>query len=637
MPASQPAPTPSNPAVSSSHSVPWTAIAIDDPFWNPRLTTLVEKTLPSQYVQLRSSGRLAALGIWDGPAVAPKPHVFWDSDIAKWIEAVAYAQTWHPDPELRAQAESVIRGYERLQMPDGYLNQSFQSGRIHQRWTNVRDDHELYCAGHLMEAAVAWYEALGDDRFLKIMVRNAEHIWQRFGPDGEAGIPGHEEIELALVRLAGATKEPRWLELARLFVERRGVQPSFWAIEFPRHGKPFHVCPTADCYQQADVPMRQRQGIDGHAVRALYLIAGALDVADRTNDDELRGGCIRSWQRTIERRMYVTGGFGSHHGGERFTADYDLPDREAYAESCASIAACLIARRLLNTTSDAATGDVLERSLYNGVLAGWSQDGEHYFYANPLRSEDGHDGMSKYWHEEPYTYKREQWFGCACCPPNIARCYASLGGFCATWRPDGLDVHLPIGGRLAHQGWDVTIAGDYVGAGITECRIAAQPKDAQVRIRRPSWAGEIQVTVDGTASSAAVINGYVTITTQVGSVVRIDWGIRPLRIHADPRVADAVGKVALQRGPLLYCVEACDHRTELPRLRLADNAALSCEHEPELGATCYAITAEAGSDESDALYATSAPKRVTTTLRAVPYALWANRQPGPMRVWLPRG
>ena len=617
------------------HSIPWSDVRIADAFWGPRLATLASTTLRSQWTRLHESGRLAPLGIWHGEGEAPPTHRFYDSDIAKWLEAVACAQAWHPDAELRARGEEVIAGYERIQMDDGYCNQAYIDAP-NERWTNLRDAHELYCAGHLMEAAVAWH-AIGEDRLLRVMQQVCEHIWQAFGPDGRPGYGGHPEIELALVRMAKACDEPRWRELARLIQDRRGDDPKYFDAEAEARGATPFGQHWGGNYHQADVPVRENDTIDGHAVRALYLLAGMEDLRD--SDDALAAAADTWWANAVEQRMYVTGAFGSNSQGEVFTRDYDLPNREAYAETCASIAGAMVARRRLARRLDGRDGDVLERCLHNGMPAGLALDGEHYYYANPLYVQPGIDMFKKgLTSGEPGEHARPAWYGCACCPPNIARTLAGLGGYVASIDESGLDLHLHIGCTLEHGGWKLRCGGDYVWQGQACIEIERAPAaEQELRLRLPGWRLASGITLNGESVAIEERDGYAVIRRawQAGDRVDCDFGIAARRVYAHPLINDDADRVAVQRGPLVYCLEGCDHGGDIVDLRLPDDAPL--EDTPcELLPGAVAVEAEGRRLHTDALYAFEEPRTEACRLRFVPFPLWGNREPGAMQVWIPR-
>lgn len=603
------------------YRLPWTAVRIDDPFWGPRLRTLVGRTLPGQYRQLLESGRLAPLGIWNGPGDPPKAHAFFNSDIAKWLEAVAYAQTWHADAGLRAKAEEIIAAYARVQMADGYIG----FFAVRERWTDLRDGHEMYTIGHLIEAAVAWHEALGDGRLLAVMRDCAQHLWDRFGPEAkDRGVCGHPEIELALVRLGECTGEQRWIDLAAHLVAVRG---DGYAAEDARHGRRMHR--SGSDYYQAHGPVADQHECGGHSVRALYLLAGVDDLV-RHGVDGLAIAAEAQWRSATERRMYVTGGFASTQDGERFTVDHDLPNRAAYTETCAAIAGALVAHRRLRRCRDAQAGAILERCLHNGMLAGLSLDGEHYHYANPLEVVPGEDPQHKRWTGRADSVARKAWYGCACCPPNIARILASLGGYIAIREGDDLDLDLHIGCRIDSDDWTLRVSGDPVSTGRCEIRIDRVPAGGRLGLRRPDWSTE--VTVDGAA--VADDDGYVRIAVVPGRTLAVDFHLRAERLFADPRISDNANRVALRRGPLVYCQEACDHAEPLPVLRLPRTAALA-ESPCALLPGTVALRAQGQALATASLYGTGAPTATPAILTAVPYALWGNRGPGAMRVWIP--
>ena len=443
-------------------------VTFKDRFWAPRIETNRKVTLPIEYAQCRKTGRLAA---WTWKKGRPNPpHIFWDSDVAKWLEAVGYSLERHPDAKLEKLADGVIRDMARAQAADGYLNSHYQFVEPGKRWTNLRDCHELYCAGHLMEAAVAYSRATGKRTFLDVMCRYADCIDKTFGTrkGQKRGYCGHEEIELALVKLFHATGEARYLNLAKYFVDERGRHPNYFVEEASKRGdmklRPF--MDAKNLYLQAHAPVRGQTEAVGHAVRAMYLCSGMADVAAGTGDASLRAACRRIWKSATQRRMYITGGIGSSRHGERFTCDYDLPNETAYAETCASIGLVFFAHRMLQAEADGEYADVMERALYNGVMSGVSLDGKHFFYANPLtahpvsyaaRTGDDHGD-----HTDP---TRQEWFGCACCPPNIARLLASLGQYVYSQRGDVLYVHLYADGtascNLAGQRVTVTQRTEY--------------------------------------------------------------------------------------------------------------------------------------------------------------------------------
>src|SRR5579875_129950 len=380
------------PSVSSSASEPltpvsWKNVSIDDAFWSPRLRANREHTLPHIYRMSQETGRIDALRLNWKPGEVPVPHVFWDSDIAKWLEAASYSLGTHPDPILEEQVDEVVGLLAAAQQPDGYLNSHFIAVEPAKRWTNLRDLHELYCAGHLIEAAVAHFQATGKRNLLDILIRYADHIDSVFGPEPgkKCGYPGHEEIELALVKLYRVTGEQRYLRLSQYFVEERGREPHYYDEEARLRGEdPATYWAGTYEYNQSHLPVREQREVTGHAVRAMYLYSAMTDLARELGDDSLLAACERLWQHLCTRRTYITGGIGSSPYNEGFTTDYDLPNETAYAETCAAIGLVFFAHRMLQIGADSQYGDMMEHVLYNGAISGLSLRGDRFFYENRL-------------------------------------------------------------------------------------------------------------------------------------------------------------------------------------------------------------------------------------------------------------
>lgn len=362
--------------------------------------------------------------------------VFQDSDVAKWLEAVAWSLCQKPDPELEKTADDVIALVAAAQCADGYLNTYFTVKAPQERWNNLAECHELYCAGHMIEAGVAFFQATGKRHLLEVVCRLADHIDSVFGPGENQlhGYPGHPEIELALMRLYEITQQPRYMALADYFVEQRGTQPHYYDEEYAKRGKTayWHTYGPAwmvkdKAYSQAHLPLSAQQTATGHAVRFVYLMAGVAHLARLSQDEDKRQTCLRLWNNMAQRQLYITGGIGSQSSGEAFSSDYDLPNDTVYAESCASIGLMMFARRMLEMEVDSRYADVMERALYNTVLGGMALDGKHFFYVNPLEVHPKTLTFNHiYDHVKPV---RQRWFGCACCPPNIARVLTSLGHY----------------------------------------------------------------------------------------------------------------------------------------------------------------------------------------------------------------
>jgi len=616
-------------AIRKLNPVPFNRVRISDGFWAPRMTVNREQTLPAQYKQLCETGRIDAFLLRWKPGEEPKPHIFWDSDVAKWIEAASYSLTTHPDPELDRLLDEVIGKIAGAQQEDGYLNVFFTIVEPENRFKFLSWAHELYCAGHLMEAAVAHFQATGKRSLLDVMTRYADHIDSVFGPGKRSGAPGHEEVELALYKLHKVTGEERYLNLSRFFINQRGQTPSVFDIE-KQDGNLQH--PQREYYQD-HLPAREQSEAVGHAVRATYLYSAMADVAGETGDAELLRACERLWDDLTLKKMYVTGGIGSTRDNEGFTSAYDLPNDTAYAETCAAIGLVFWAWRMLQFSGDARYADVMERALYNGTISGVSLDGTGFFYVNPLESNGSHH--------------RQDWFGCACCPPNIARLLASLGGYVYSESDTDLYVHLYVQGeatvRVAGQEMRVVQETKYPWDGAVRVKVTPQ-RAARfgLNLRIPGWCTGARLKVDGEDVDMVglVRKGYVRLEREWtgGEVVELTLAMPVQRLEAYPSVRHDRGRVALQRGPIVYCLEQTDNSAPLWQVSLPRAVALDAGFEPGLLGGVVVVTAEALVDEEKGwdgqLYrladARTAPCRIT----AVPYCVWDNREAGQMLVWV---
>jgi hypothetical protein len=501
-----------------------------------------------------------------------------------------------------------------------------------------------------MEAAVAYYEGTGKRKLLDVMCRYADTIGSVFG-SGEGqkrGYPGHEEIELALVKLYRATGEGRYLDLARFFVDERGRQPHYFDIEAEARGEDPQPRFGGHDYNQSHVPVREQSTAEGHAVRATYLYSSLVDVAVETGDEALLAACHRLWQNVTERRMYVTGGIGSSWHGERFTFDYDLPNETAYAETCAAIGLVFWAHRLLQVDGDGAYADVMERALYNGVLSGLALDGKSFFYGNPLeanpRAYEHHPELFRIPQIAP---RRQGWFTCACCPPNIARLLASLGGYVASESDGTVYVHLYVGGctevTLDGKSTVLTQETQYPWEG--DVRVRVDPEGEArftLALRIPSWCPEGKLQINGTpmALQPLLEKGYAKIDRvwKPGDVAELSLAMPVERVQAHPRVRVNSGRVALQRGPLVYCLEEVDNGPNLNDIVLPRDAPLTAEFDEELLEGVVVLTGEARrrdvSDWENRLYQRTQSRSKAAPIKAIPYYAWANRALGEMLVWI---
>lgn len=564
--------------------------------------------------------------------------VFQDSDIGKWLEAVAYSLTTHPDAALERTADEVIELLEAAQREDGYLDTYFIVKDPKNRWKCLRDCHELYCAGHLLEGAVAYWQATGKDRFLNVMRRYVDYIATVFGRgEGQMrGYPGHEEIELALCKLYDVTGEKKYLDLAAYFIDERGRDPKYFLEELKTRGDAFHWegndAQGMD-YFQAHAPVREQTEAVGHAVRAVYLYSGMADVAMRTGDEGLLEACRRLYRNIADKRLYVIGAIGSTYIGEAFTFDYDLPNDTAYAETCASVGLIFFMKRMLEADGAAEYGDMMERALYNTVLAGMAMDGKSFFYVNPLEvfpEADEKDPSKRH-----VKTVRQKWFACACCPPNVARLLADLGSYIYRRKGSAVTADLFIGSRLALPGGAELIQTSEVpfGGKVTfTLRGAAQ--GFSLRVRCPEWAEGVTCT-----APCRKENGYIAIQKdwQDGDSVTLVFGMEPRRIYANPLVRQDAGKVCLMRGPLVYCLEEADNGANLHLLRLPEGEPVEAVRgEGALfGMTLLRARGRRLVPRGSKLYAPDRQGREEETrLTFVPYFAWGNRDKGEMAVYV---
>ncbi|MCD7060593.1 glycoside hydrolase family 127 protein [Pelagibacterium xiamenense] len=623
----------------------FTKVDLTGNFWRERLETVLTRTIPSQYEKLGSEGILESLELKDPPPPLriPRNHMgfttqfFWDSDIGKWIEAAAYALSHRRDATIEAQIDEIVDKLEAGQCEDGYLNFWYVGHEFDKRWTNLRDRHELYNCGHLLEGAIAYFQATGRRKMLDVMERYLDHIRATFGTETgkRRGYPGHQEIEIALVKLYHLTGEKKHLDLAAYFIDERGRQPHYFDIEAVERGDDpnAYVFGTHE-YSQSHLPVREQTKVVGHAVRAMYMYAAMADLAADLDDDQLRKACETLWKDVTTTRMYVTGGFGPSASNEGFTTDYDLPNDTAYAETCASVAMIFWAQRMLNIDLDGQYGDMLELALFNGALSGLSRDGEHYFYENKLESDGSH--------------RRWEWHPCPCCTMNVSRLVASVGGYFYSTGQDLIAVHL-YGGN--HAELDVsgrkvalTETSNFPWSGKINLSVDPEtPGRFTVKLRIPEWAKGATASINGEVVDIAanLDKGYLAITREwaKGDVITLDLPMAPERIYANPKVRMDLDRVTLRRGPLVYCLEQVDNPdTPVAQLTLPRNAAVSVEDRLDLFDGIVVLKAEGKAtrteDWAETLYRTAPPQESATTLTAVPYYLWANREPGPMTVWI---
>jgi len=620
----------------NSSPVAFTAVTIDGIFWGPRLRTVREKTIPTMYEQMQKSSYFdVSQRNWNA-AMYPVPYVFWETDITKWLEAASYSFATQPDPALDAIMDTAIEFMLSLQQEDGYLNLWFTEIQPDKRWSNIRDFHELYCAGHLIEAAVAHFQATGKRSLLDAVCRYADYIDTVFGTEAgkRRGYPGHEEIELALIKLYRVTGEERYLRLSHYFIEERGQQPHYFDAEARARGEdPTDFWAKTYEYNQSHQPVREQHEVVGHAVREMYLLSAVADLARELPDPSLHKSAERLWQHLTTKRLYVTGGIGSSTTNEGFTSDYDLPNLTAYAETCAAIGLILWNHRMLQLDVDRRYADLMERALYNGVLSGISQDGTSFFYVNPLESHGDHH--------------RQGWYNCACCPPNLARLLMSLGQYVYSTHDADIFIHLYLesSGNIQIGSQDVALKQETAYPWDGTVRITVSLQEAAefgIHLRIPGWCREAQLTVNGTAIALAeqTHKGYTRITRQWqnGDTIELTLAMPIERIYAHPAVAADSNRVALQRGPIVYCLESADNAVPLNALRLPATSSLESVFEPTILGGVTLLKGEAltlATDIwTDGLYHNQPPVCHPHRLVAIPYYAWDHRQPGQMLVWI---
>lgn len=576
-------------------------VKINDNFWSPRLSKHVSATLPVCIDQIENqTGRIrnfenAAKGEGEHSGI-----FFDDSDVYKALEGMAYSLINNPDPELEKKADEWIDKFAAAQQPDGYINTFYTLTGLDKRWTNM-DKHEMYCAGHMIEAGVAYYQATGKRKLLDVCIRMTDHMMSQFGPGKRHWVPGHEEIELALVKLYQTTQEQKYLDFAYWLLEERGHG----------HGTMGDEGKWDPVYYQDIVPVRQLTDISGHAVRCMYLYCGMADVAALKNDTGYIAAMDRLWDDVVHRNMYITGGIGSSRDNEGFTEDYDLPNLDAYCETCASVGMVLWNQRMNQLTGDSKYIDVLERSLYNGALAGISLGGDRFFYVNPLESKGDHH--------------RQEWYGCACCPSQLSRFLPSIGNYIYASSDDALWVNLYIGNtgqiRIGETDILLTQETDYPWDGSVKLTIStSQPLEKEIRLRIPNWCKTYDLSINGKRINVSEEKGYAVIKDwKSQDVIALDMDMPVEIVAADPHVKENFDKRAIQRGPLVYCMEEIDNPEYFDQIQLSPSTTFQ---------TAFV---------SDIL---NGIKTIKTNGRAqsatfIPYYAWDNRKAGKMRVWIP--
>ena len=642
MPVNLPAQTPVDYAI---QGIPFNTVSLNDGFWLPKIETNRTITIPSSFQKCEETGRvenfILASGAKKGKFLTVYP--FDDTDIYKTIEGAAFSMTVHPDKALDRYVDSLIAIVAASQEPDGYLYTARTIDPAHphdwsgsERWVKESElSHELYNSGHLFEAAAAHFIATGKSNLLNIALKNANLLVQVFGPGKRDDAPGHEIVEMGLVRLYRITGEKKYLDLAKFFIDCRGKIPN-----------------SKQFYSQNHIPFVQQTEAVGHAVRAAYLYSGVADVAALTGNKEYIDAIDKIWENTVTKKFYITGGIGALHAGEAFGADYELPNLTAYNETCAAIANVYWNYRMFLLHGDAKYIDVLERSLYNNVISGIGLDGKTFFYPNPLESN------AKYAFNYGNKLSREPWFDCSCCPTNLCRFMASVPGYIYAQKQEDIYVNLFIGSKTTFKLQKTSVVlsqqSNYPWEGNVSIQVNPTKKtDFSLCLRIPGWARnqpvpgdlyryvastpeEIVVKVNGKAVAYTTREGYAVISRQWKKGDKVEYTL-PMNIHrveANEKVKDDRGKIAIERGPVVYCLEGIDNNNNLNTIILPDNAPLSVKFQPAKLNGINEISGEAIVLEiaTDGLSVQTKKQPFT----AIPYYAWSNRGINQMKVWLPR-
>lgn len=592
-------------------NISFRATDITSGFWKQKQDLVKKVTVNAVYDRFKDTHRFDALSCTWRDGDENMPHIFWDSDVAKWIEGVAYLLDKDDFPALRDIVEDCIDKIINNSDENGYFNSHFLVTRKNERFHH-RGDHELYCAGHLIEAAVAYYETSRDERFLKAMCRYADYIERVFKNENSAKFitPGHPELELALVKLYSLTREERYLKLAEYFVDQHGNNDKDSPVWTMR-------------YNQDDISVKDRTTVDGHSVRAFYLFAAVADIARLRNDKELTDACKRVFDNAVNKRMYITGGVGSTHVGEAFTIDYDLPPRLAYAETCAAISLVYFASRMQLIEADSKYADCIERIIYNGFISGLSLDGKAFFYENPLEIDpafnDVHTATN---HKDHFAItERKEVFDCSCCPPNIVRFIPSIADYMYTYDDDTLFVHQYMASKTDFEDIKIEQKTDYPRKNTVKLSCSAGGRKIALRI--PEWCKRFTLN-----RPYVMKNGYAIV--DAGEIeLTLDMPITIVR--ANRKLHATAGRIAVMRGPVVYCAEGVDNGSDLCDIRVDTSADFTEKDSefffPTLHTTAYSQPA------SEKLYSPT-EALCERALTLIPYYAFANRGTSEMCVWL---
>ena len=609
-------------------------VRITGGFWAEKQELIRNVSAINVYNRFDETGRIGAFACDWKEGMAKQPHFFWDSDVAKWIESVAYITRLQKAPELEALADRIIDNVEKNQLEDGYFNIYHTVVKPGERFTR-RNNHELYCAGHLLEAAIAYKEATGKDKLYCCMLKYVDLIERVFITEGSAefATPGHEELELALVKLYDHTGDVRYLNMAKFFVDKRGTDGRD-TENLVKYGVPY-----THTYFQDHLPIREQTTAEGHAVRLCYLYTAVADVAYRTGDQELKKACAAVFDNIISKRMYITGGIGSTPHGEAFEADYMLDDRVSYNETCASLSLALFAHRMQELSDDSRYADTVERVIYNGFISGLSLDGKGYFYENPIKIDleaRKRKMGGRFKIDYPIT-ERVSVFNCSCCPPNITRFIPSIANFIYTCDGETLRVNQFMESEGEFDGVKITQKTNYPYDGKVEITYGGERKTLALRV--PCWCENFEITKDGKKVEAELSGGYARLRAKNGDKIVYSMEIKPTVNYSNPKISSTAGRVALSMGPMIYCIEAVDNREifelagNLDFISVVKGAKLDVGYDATLKLPVI-FTKAAFAVPRNELYTNKAPEIREGIIKFIPYMAFANRGESDMQVWV---
>ena len=591
-------------------------VVFTDGFWQEVRARNARVSLMNVYRRFAETGRFAAVAC---VRQEKPPHIFYDSDVAKWLEAAAYLQKDYPDAAVRAIVDETVDTIARAQLPCGYFNSYYQVYKPEKIFAE-RTEHELYCAGHLIEAAVALDACGVNAKLLDVAKKYAAYIYERFYVKRDTVFTtcGHPEIELALVRLYLHTGEGKWLTLAKFFLDERG-----------KRAEEIHTFADRD-YDQSHMPVREQRKAVGHAVRAFYLYTAMADVGRLTGDAALVEACEALFADVVDHKMYITGGTGSSNVGERFTIDYDLPNATAYSETCSAIALALFAGRMAQIKNRAAYHAVIERALYNNVLAGESLDGKGFFYTNPLEAHAQFARYTRTLPAPPYQpiLERVEVFDCSCCPPNLIRLFGEIGDFLYGEEDGVLYVHQYASSRVSACGYELCVQTEMPYSGKAEVVVKGT---GAVALRIPAWQTAIACRVNGAYCVPEVRDDYLYIPVNGETHISLDFEMKPRFVYANEKVWQDAGRKAVEYGPFVMCAEEAENGGALAAVEIASLARAEVSSDASDGVHVIVPAARLCSD--GALYSYLPPEKRAFRLVLKPYYTWANHGENDMQVW----